>query len=80
MKARHCPSTSGVLWIEATRCTTSAALTRALSVRNGIEPCPGVPRTTRVTQPRPFSPTMTGSSLSVAPGTGSDIPPVSVIT
>ena len=45
----------------AMRRTTSAAVTSALSVRNGCEPCPGVPCTRILVQNVPFSPTSTGS-------------------
>ena len=42
------------------RRTTSAALTKALSVRRGCDACPGVPRMVSVHQWVPFSPVMTG--------------------
>ena len=62
------------------RRTTSAAFTRALSVRNGIEPWPGVPLTRIRRQYAPFSPTMTGSFGPPAEGSGIRNPPDSVIT
>ena len=65
-------------WYAATRRTTSAAVTSALSVRNGIEPCPGVPRITSRRQLIPFSPTVTGSFTPDLVGIGT--PPLSVIT
>jgi hypothetical protein len=46
--------------------TTAAAFTRALSDPNGIEPCPGVPRTVRRRQATPFSPTVTPTVGAVA--------------
>ena len=42
-------------WYSAMRRTTSAAVTSALSVRNGCEPCPGVPCTRIFVQNVPFS-------------------------
>ena len=61
------------------RRTTSAALTRALSVRRGWLPWPGVPRTVSRHQKTPFSPTMTGSrGVPSAPPIGK--PPDSVMT
>ena len=42
------------------RRTTSAAVTTALSVRNGCDACPGVPRTVSFDQYVPFSSTITG--------------------
>ena len=60
MKRRH------VSWMcvggsySASRRTTSAAVTSALSVRNGCDACPGVPGTVMRHQYEPFSPTMTG--------------------
>jgi hypothetical protein len=57
---------------------TSAAVTRALSVRQGCEACPGVPCTRTVHQYEPFSPTSTGIFNPVGEGRG--MPPDSVIT
>ena len=65
-------------WYSARRRTTSAAVTSALSVRNGIEPWPGVPRTTSRRQLTPFSPTVTGSFGPDLVGIGT--PPLSVMT
>ena len=62
------------------RRTTSAAFTRALSVRSGIEPCPGVPRTRSLHQYVPFSATMTGSFGPPDDGNGMRNPPISVTT
>ncbi len=60
------------------RATTRAAVTSALSVRNGREPCPGVPLTTSVRQLPPFSPTL---ARRIGPdGVGIGTPPLSVIT
>ena len=67
-------------WYSAIRRTTSAALTRALSVRRGIDPCPGVPLTRIRHQYVPFSPTMTGNLIPVVEGRGIRNPPDSVIT
>ena len=39
------------------RLTTSAAVSSALSAPNGIDPWPGVPRTTNRRQAKPFSAT-----------------------
>ena len=78
MKCRHaswiCVSGS----YSARRRTTSAAVTSALSVRNGCEPWPGVPRTVSFDQKVPFSPTSTGSR--VPEGVGIWNPPDSVST
>ena len=60
------------------RRTTSAAVTSALSVRNGREPWPGVPATVRCRQLAPFSPTVTPSTCPSRVGIGT--PPLSVIT
>ena len=60
MNRRH------VSWIivggrySASRRTTSAAVTSALSVRNGCDAWPGVPCTVMRHQYEPFSPTITG--------------------
>ena len=62
----------------AIRRTTSAAVTRALSVRSGCEAWPGVPCTVSRHQWLPFSPTMTGSFMPDGEGIG--MPPDSVIT
>ena len=62
----------------ASRCTTLAAVTSALSVRNGREPWPGVPRTIRRRQLPPFSPTVTCSVWPDFVGIGT--PPLSVMT
>ena len=62
----------------AMRRTTSAAFTSALSVRNGVDACPGVPLTRSVPHQVPFSPTMIGSLLPVGVGIGK--PPASVMT
>jgi hypothetical protein len=62
------------------RRTTSAAFSSALSVRNGIEPCPGVPRTRIRHQYVPFSPTMMGSFGPDEVGSGIRNPPDSVTT
>ena len=59
---------------------TSAAFTSALSVRNGIDAWPGVPRTRSVHQYAPFSATMTGSLGPVVDGSGIRNPPDSVMT
>ena len=52
------------IWVcgrnSAIRRTTSAAVTSALSVRKGCDPCPGVPRTRILVQNVPFSATSTG--------------------
>ena len=78
MKRRH------VSWIcvggrySASRCTISAAVTSALSVRNGCDACPGVPRTVMRHQYEPFSPTITGSRGPRAVGIWK--PPASVTT
>ncbi len=60
------------------RRTTSAAVTRALSVRNGREPWPGVPATVSRRQLAPFSPTVTPSTWPLLVGIGT--PPLSVMT
>src|SRR4026208_2222516 len=52
------------------RRTPSAAVTSALSVRNGREPWPGVPATVRCRQFAPFSPTGTPSTWPRAGGGG----------
>jgi len=51
-----------------TRRTTSAAVTSALSVRNGWEPWPGVPRTRSFDQNVPFSAVSTGRRIPSAAG------------
>jgi hypothetical protein len=70
------------IWVSgrysAIRRTTSAAVTSALSVRNGCEPCPGVPRTVSFDQNVPFSPTTTGRRGPTGVGTWK--PPDSVST
>ena len=50
------------------RRTTSAAVTSALSVRNGCDPWPGVPRTVSFDQKVPFSPTSTGRRVPLGVG------------
>ena len=60
------------------RLTTSAAVTSALSVRNGWDPCPGVPWMWIFDQYEPFSPTITGSFGGPSPGIWN--PPASVTT
>ena len=60
------------------RSTSLAAVTSALSVRNGMEPWPGVPRTTSRRALPPFSPTVTGRRG--PDGVGIGTPPLSVIT
>ncbi len=60
------------------RRTTSAAVTSALSVRNGCDPCPGVPFTRILVQKVPFSPTTTGRRGPA--GVGIWKPPASVST
>ena len=62
----------------ARRRTTSAAVTSALSVRNGCDACPGVPFTEMRHQYEPFSPTITGSRG--PPALGIWNPPASVTT
>ena len=62
----------------AMRCTILAAVTSALSVRNGREPWPGVPWTTSRRQLPPFSPTVTFSLWPDLVGIGT--PPLSVMT
>ena len=59
-KRRHASWMSAGVSCSASRRTTSAALTSALSVRSGCDACPGVPRTVMVHQNAPFSPVMTG--------------------
>ncbi len=44
-RRRQVPLSSGGAWYSASRRTTSAAVTSALSVRYGDDACPGVPRT-----------------------------------
>ena len=56
---RHSSWKRGAGRYSASRCTTPAALTSALSMRNGIEPWPGVPRTRSRRHATPFSPTVT---------------------
>ena len=58
-RAGHSSWKRGAGRYSARRCTTAAALTSALSMRNGIEPWPGVPRTRSRRQATPFSPTVT---------------------
>ena len=79
-KRRHtsCNWVSG--WNSAMRRTTSAAFTSALSVRRGIDPCPGVPWTRSLHQYVPFSATMTGSFGPLIDGRGMRKPPASVTT
>ena len=61
-KRRHASWMSAGVSCSASRRTTSAAFTKALSVRRGCEACPGVPRTVMVHQKAPFSPVMTGQA------------------
>ena len=61
----------------ARRLTTAAAVTSALSLRNGIEPWPGVPWTRSRRQATPFSPTVTLDHRVVL-GAPSWRPPLSV--
>ena len=79
MKRTHASCSSARGRYSSMRRTTSAALTSALSVRRGWLAWPGVPRTVRMHQNTPFSPTMTGSRGSPSvPAMGK--PPDSVMT
>ena len=75
-RAGHSSWNRGAGRYSARRCTTAAALTSALSMRNGIEPWPGVPRTRSRRQATPFSPTVT--PIAGASGLPSCRPPLSV--
>ena len=77
-RAGHSSWKRGAGRYSASRCTTAAALTSALSMRNGIEPCPGVPRTRRRRQATPFSATVT--PMTGASAGPSCSPPLSVST
>ena len=76
-KRRQASWMSAAGWYSARRRTTSAALTRALSVRSGCEACPGVPRTVKVHQKTPFSPVRTGRRTPSGDSMGK--PPASVM-
>ena len=71
-------SVPGSNW--AIRRTTSAAFTTALSLLNGIDPWPAVPRTRSSTQWVPFSPTIIGNLGPDLDGSGISNPPDSVST
>ncbi len=76
-KRRHASWMSAGVSCSASLRTTSAAFTKALSVRRGCDAWPGVPRTVMVHQNAPFSPVITGRRT--PPGLAMGKPPASVM-